>query len=577
MELDSILLALVIILTATLICVTIFERVGLGSVVGFIVAGVLIGPHTPGLVATDQVATLQELSELGVVLFLFAVGLEILPTQLWAMRRQIFGIGLLQVLLTSVPLTMMLVAGFELAWRSALILALGLAMSSTAVVMTLLAGKNQLASPYGRLSFAVLTAQDLSIVPVMALIPLLAHHASAAPEGNAWTKTLLAAGALLAIFATGRYLLPWILGRAARARNDATFGVAMFLSILGAAWLMDQVGISMTLGAFLLGMLLAASDYRYQIVATAEPFKGVLMGLFFIAVGMSIDVQALVADWQLVLVLIAAVLLIKTTVLLALCLLFATNLATSIRTAFSLAQVGEFAFVLFSASAAAGLLSTKGVTIGFLTIAGSMILTPLMAELGDRIASKVDKGPDFAPGTYATGLSGHLVVIGLDDIGHMIALMAERTGVPYIAFDRRYNTVLGGKKAGRNVHFGDIHSRAVQEAAGLANARAVFISTTDMARLKGIAVTLHTNYPMLDIYARVETLEDQTELRARGIKFAATSFIESTLVRGSTLLKNMGVAEDAVDTLVESLRANEYLQLQQALSAAPGPSRDAAN
>jgi len=565
MNLDTILLALLIILTATLICVTIFERVGLGAVVGFIFAGVLVGPHTPGLVATEQVDALQNISELGVVMFLFAVGLEMLPKQLWAMRRQIFGVGLLQVILTAVPLAGMLVVGFDLGWRSAVVLALGLAMSSTAVVMTILAGRNQLSTPYGRLSFSVLTAQDLSIVPVMALVPVLAHHAAEHPEGSAWTKAAFAAGALAAVFVVGRYLLPAILGWASRSRNDETFGVALFLSLLGAAWCMDQVGISMTLGAFLLGILLSASDYRYQIVATVEPFKGVLMGLFFIAVGMSIDVNALVADWSKVLILIIAVMAIKIGVLLALCLAFSSGLATSVRTAFSLSQVGEFAFVLFSVSAAEGLASPRAVTIGFLVIAGSMILTPLVIRLGDSLATRFDKGPEFAPGSYAEDMNRHLVIVGLDDVGHLIALMAERTSVPYIAFDRDYQTVLHGKRAGRTVYFGDIYYRAVQEAAGLSRAAAVFLSTTDMERLRGIALTLRQNYPALDVYARVDSIKDQQELRAQGIKHAATSFIESTLFRGASLLREMGVAEDAVASLLESLREREYAPVIEAL------------
>ncbi len=565
MNIDTILLALLIILASTLICVTFFERVGLGAVVGFIFAGILVGPHTPGLVATEQVATLQDISQLGVVLFLFVVGLEMLPTQLWSLRRQIFGVGLLQVLLTAVPLAVMLIYGFDLGWRSATILSLGLAMSSTAVVMTILAGRNQLSTPYGRLSFSVLTAQDLSIVPVMALVPVLAHHAAAQPQGSAWTKAAFAAGALAAVFVVGRYLLPAVLGWAVRSRNNETFTVAMFLSLLGAAWCMDQVGISMTLGAFLLGILLSASDYRYQIVATVQPFKGVLMGLFFIAVGMSIDVNALVAGWSDVLILIAAVMLIKIVVLLALCLAFSSGLATSIRTAFSLSQVGEFAFVLFSVSAAAGLASPRAVTIGFLTIAGSMILTPLVIRLGDRLAARYDKGHEFTPGSYAEDMSRHLVIIGLDDIGHLIALMAERAAVPYIAFDYEYQTVMHGKRAGRKVYFGDIHSRVVQEAAGLARATAVFISSTDMESLKSIALTLRQNYPDLDIYARVDSIQDQQELRALGIKHAATSFIESTLSRGASLLREMGVAEDAVDSLVKSLREDEYAPIIEAL------------
>jgi glutathione-regulated potassium-efflux system protein KefB len=566
-DLDSILVSLLIILSATVICVTLFDRIGLGSVVGFIVAGVLVGPHTLGPVATAQVQSLQDISELGVVLFLFTVGLEMLPRQLWAMRRQLFGLGLLQVIVTAIPLGALLIYGFDLQWQSAIIVGLGLAMSSTAVVMTSLAQRNQLLTSYGRTTFAVLTAQDISIVPVMALIPLLAHHAATGPQDPLWIKVALAVGVLAAVFVLGRHVLPAALGWAARNRNDETFGVALFLGVLAAAWALDQVGISMTLGAFLLGMLLSASDYRYQIIATVEPFKGVLMGLFFIAVGMSIDLQGLLADWTYVLVIIVAVLAIKTVVLLLLCRVFGSDLPTSIRTAFSLSQAGEFAFVLFTATAAAGLLSQRAVTIGFLVIAGTMIVTPLMIKLGDAIARRFTRTPGFAAGRYAEGLEDHLVVVGLDEVGYVIALMAEQASLPYIAFDRDFRNVKRGKARGRNVHLGDIYTRPVQEAAGLARAKAAFISTTDSDRLKGIALSMHRDYPNLDIYARVDTIEEQVELRAKGIKHAGTAFIESTLFRGGSLLKNMGVAEDQVTTLVDSLRKDDYALIQQALSA----------
>jgi monovalent cation:proton antiporter-2 (CPA2) family protein len=568
MDLDSILVSLVVLLAATAICVTLFERLGLGSVVGFIVAGVLVGPHTPGPVATDQVQSLQDISELGVVLFLFTVGLEMLPKQVWAMRRELFGLGLLQVVLSAAPLGAFLYYVIDLHWQSAVIVGLGLAMSSTAVVMTILAGRNQLATSHGRTTFAVLTAQDLSIVPVMALIPLLAHHqAATAAHGPLWIKTGLVIGVLAAIFIVGRYVLPAILGWAARNRNDEAFGVVLFLAILAAALVLDLVGISMTLGAFLLGMLLSASDYRYQIVSTTEPFKGVLMGLFFIAVGMSIDIQMLLTDWASILMLIAVVLVMKTAVLLVLCRLFGSDLPTAIRTAFSLSQVGEFAFVLFGATAAVGLLSERGVTQGFLVIAGSMIVTPLLIKLGESLAMRFTATPELAPGTYAEGMSNHLVIVGLDKVGNVIALMAEHASVPYIAFDRDYRAVIRGKRAGRNVHLGDIYSRTVQEAAGLDRAKAVFIATIDMHRLRGIALSMHRDYPSLEIYAQVNTIEDQTWLRAKGIKHAGTGFIESTLVRGASLLKNMDVAEEQVTLLIDSLRKDDYALIQQALSA----------
>ena len=568
MDLDSLLVAILLLLSATLICVTFFERLGLGAVVGFIVAGILIGPNTPGPVVTDQVQTLQDISQLGVVLFLFVVGLELQPKQLWSMRRELFGVGLLQVLLTSGALTALMISWFHLHWQGALIVGLGLAMSSTAVVMSILARTNQLSTTYGRTSLAVLTAQDMSIVPVMALIPLLAHHAAVAPEGTAWSKLGMAALALVAVVALGRLVLPAALEWAARNRNREAFGIALFLSVFAAAWAMDASGVSMTLGAFLLGMLLSTSEYRYQLVSTVEPLKGPLMGLFFLAVGMAIDVQTLATEWPRVLALIAAVVSVKIVLLLAICRAFGASLSTAVRTAFALSQVGEFAFVLFSAASVAGLVSAKGVSLGFLVIAGSMIVTPLMIRLGDSLARRLHKAPALAPGAYAQDLSRHLVVVGMNNVGHLMALMAERADVPYIAFDWDYQTVMRAKAAGRNVFFGDINTRVVQEAAGLARAGAVLLSSKDIEQLKGISLSLHRKYPALDIYACVNSLEDQFELRERGIKHAGTTFIESTLFRGSSLLKKMGVPEDDVDSLVASLRQDEHTLITQALSGA---------
>jgi glutathione-regulated potassium-efflux system protein KefB len=266
------------------------------------------------------------------------------------------------------------------------------------------------------------------------------------------------------------------------------------------------------------------------------------------------------------LILVAVVLAIKTVVLLVLCRAFGNDWQTSIRTAFALSQVGEFAFVLFTASAAAGLLSSKGVTLGFLVIAVSMILTPILFQVGERIASRFRRAPELAPSQPAETMDRHLVIVGLDEVGKIIALMAKQSELPYIAFDREYSKVGSGKQAGWNVHFGDITSSLVQEAAGLARAKAVFVSATDEDRVRAIAISLHQRYPNLDIYARVSTVREEAYLRSKGIQHAATVYIESTLVRGYQLLKDLGVPEDQAETLVENLRGNEYALIKSAVA-----------
>jgi glutathione-regulated potassium-efflux system protein KefB len=339
MDLQSILLAVVVFLGATAICVILFERLGFGSVLGFIVAGILIGPHTPGPVPVHNVDELQNVAQLGVVLFLFTVGLEMRPEKVWSMRRLLFGLGSAQMLVTATVLAAYAVFVVDVPWGSAIILGLGFAMSSTAIIMATLGERGELATEHGQTSFAVLMAQDLWVVPVMALVPILAHKTAQTATIPLWEKISLVVGVIAGIFVVGRYLLPAVLGYCAKQRRMDAFEIVLFLAVIAAAWAVDHVGISMTLGAFLMGMLLSASDYRYQIEAIVAPFKGTLMGLFFIAVGMSIDVVALLSEWSSLLVHVPVVMLINTAVLIALALAFGIGRSATIRTGFYLSQV----------------------------------------------------------------------------------------------------------------------------------------------------------------------------------------------------------------------------------------------
>ena len=558
MELSSILIALVFMLGATAICVILFERLGFGSVLGFIVAGIIIGPHTPGLVASQNVNDLQNVAELGVVLFLFTVGLEMLPRKVWAMRRLLFGLGSAQMLATAAILGVYLVFLVKVHWQTAIILGFGFAMSSTAIIMTTLQERGALVSEHGQTSFAILMAQDLWVVPVMALVPILAHKTTHATGIPIWQKAFLVVCVLAGIFVVGRYLLPAVLGYTAKQRRMDAFGILLFLAVIAASWAVDSVGISMTLGAFIMGMLLSASDYRYQIEAIVAPFKGTLMGLFFIAVGMSIDVGAILHDWSTLLVHVPVVLFLKTVVLTALVLAFGISRSAAVRTGFYLSQVGEFAFVLFGAAAAAGLLSAKGHTLALLVVAVSMILTPLMVKVGDRLAGRLRDVPAETGATPAADLERHVVVIGYDEVGQLICMLLNKAKIPHVAFDRDIDLVRQGKQSGYDVHFGDMYSTVTQQAAGLGKASAAFVSTRDSERAEGLALTLHRLYPSLNVYVRVRSLGEQDKLVSKGIKKAATGYIESTLIRGSMLLKDLGVSEVDVNELVKAFRNDNY-------------------
>ena len=558
MDISSILLSVVVILAATATCIILFERLGFGSILGFIVAGIIIGPHTPGPVPVRAVEELQSVAELGVVLFMFTVGLEMRPERVWSMRRQIFGLGSAQMLVTASLLATYLIFFVQVPWETAAIVGLAFGMSSTAIVMTTLGERGGLTTEHGRTSFAVLMAQDLWIVPVMALVPILAHQTAQTATIPLWEKIVLVVGVIAGIFVIGRYLLPALLGYCASRRQMDAFGVVLFLAVIAAAWAVDYVGISMTLGAFLLGMLLSASDFRYQIEATVAPFKQTLMGLFFIAVGMSIDVGALQRDWAALLVHVPVVLVLKGVVLIGLVLAFGTSRAAAIRTGFYLSQVGEFAFVLLGAAAVAGLLSAEGHTLAMLVVAVSMILTPLLVKAGDHLVSRLPAMPVNGEADPAADLDRHVVVVGYDEVGQLIDLMLEKANIPHLAFDRDMNVVREGKRSGRNVHLGDMYREATQEAAGLAKANAAYVTSRDMEHAKALAVTLHRLYPHLDVYVRVRTLEDQDELVDKGIEHAGTGYIESTLVRGGMLLKDLGVSEDDVGELIKELQHNDY-------------------
>ena len=567
MDISAILLSIVVILAATALCVMLFERLGFGAILGFIIAGIVIGPHTPGPVPVHAVDELQSIAELGVVLFMFTVGLEMRPEKVWAMRRLIFGLGSAQMLMTAGVLAAYLIIFLQAPWETATIIGLAFGMSSTAIVMGTLGERGELASEHGRTSFAVLMAQDMWIVPVMALVPVLAHTTDPGASKPLWQTLLLLVAVIAGILVVGRWLLPAALGYCASRRQMDAFGLVLLLAVIFAAWSVEQAGISMTLGAFLLGMLLSASDFRYQVEATVAPFKQNLMGLFFIAVGMSIDVGALLRDWDALLVHVPVVLLLKGAVLIGLALAFGIGRSAAIRVGFYLSQVGEFAFVLLGAATVAGLLDSDGHTLAMLVVAISMIATPLMVKAGAAVADRLGAAPASADAGPTADLNRHVVIIGYDEVGYLIDLMLERANVPHIAFERDFALVKRAKLAGRDVHYGDMYSPSTQEAAGLGKAVAVFVTSRDSEAAKALALTLHRLYPQLDVHVRVRTLGDQAALVAKGIKHAGTGYIESTLTRGGMLLKDLGLPEEDVSELVSALRDDDYALIRAAYAA----------
>lgn len=569
MHIDNFLFSTVLVLAVASIAVALSGRLGLGSVLGLLIAGIVVGPHTPGPVLTNQVEDLRHFTELGVVLLMFLIGLEMRPARLWSLRREVFGLGSLQILLSAA-----LIAGLEIwmdiPWKQALLTGLTLALSSTAFVMQILRERGEIASRHGQAAFSVLLMQDLAVVPLLALVPLLAEQPDLASPSPWWRELTLVVGALALLWAFGRYLVPQSLEHLARQRNREGFLLVALLAVFLAAWAMQQVGLSMALGAFLMGMLLSSSRYHYQIEARVEPFKGLLMSLFFVAVGMSVEPAAILADPGYFLRQVLVILAAKLLVLFLLGLAFGHRLAGSLRLTSLLAQAGEFGFVLFGAAKAAQLIPDQAFVVAVSVISASLLVTPLLVSLGAAAAARLEpklSGPKLpaltgeAPGDRPVMLAGH------GRVGHTVAVILKSTGIPFIAFDKDPERVAKGKADGFPVYFGDVSDPSLWDAAGVERA-ALVVMTIDQP-LVALRVVSHLRdaYPRVPVVSRARDLEACGHLLEAGAAYAFPEAVESSLRLGAQVLEMIGVPQENVDQLLHGVRQGDYALI----SEEPGP------
>jgi len=556
MHLEEFLLAAVVLLAVTAAAVFVFKRIGLGSILGFLVAGVFLGPS--GFTITEAVDDMLHFTELGVVLLLFVIGLEMQPSKLWSMRRLVFGLGTLQVLVTGAA-----VAGLGLLigdnWKVAVLLGLGLALSSTAFVLQLLNETGEFATKQGQAAFSILLLQDIAIVPLLMLVPLLADDPMPGTTGAFYQEIPLLLGAVVAVLAVGRYLVPIALSYAARVRNIEAFTMVGLVAALGAALAMQAVGASMALGAFLMGMMLSACPYRHQIESDIEPFKGVFLGLFFISVGMSVNVDlvlenALSLSWQ-----VLAILVIKGVVLFLLALAFRLGRPMAVRLAFLLPQSGEFGFVLFGAAIGAGLLSPETFALVAVLISVSMAATPILNKVGSAIAERLSE--QAAPEAGAPPVIGedkHVVVAGYGRVGRAVCVMLELAGVPYIAIDHDPGRVRLGKKHGHHVYYGNIGDSGVQSLAKLGTASAVAVTVDDMETANRLVSVIKTMHPRLPVLARAESLTQSQQLKDHGATTAVPIAAEASLALGGATLHSVGATAEEVANIQAQLRRDDY-------------------
>ena len=537
------LLDIVILLAAAVVAVPLFRAAGLGAVPGFLVAGVLVGPY--GLALIDNVTEIGQLAELGVVLLLFVIGIELKPARLWLMRRLVFGLGTLQFVLTGALITAGAYVVFDVPFRTAILIGPALALSSTAFVMQLLAEQKMLHSEYGRASFSVLLLQDLAVVPLLALVPLLA-----APTLTIGADIVLALaqaiGILLLAIVGGRYLLQPILHRVTGARNREVFTALAVLLVLGSALLTETVGLSMAMGAFIAGLLIADSPFRHGVVAEIQPFRGLLLGLFFMSMGMTLNLGEFFAQPLTVLGMLVALVTLKFVVLWALARSFGLRTKISAAVAMLLAQSGEFGLILFAYTYQAKLISTDLYVQLLLVIVLSMLVTPPLAYLARQLA---DARTDQQKANDEVPTRAPVVLAGFGRVGCHIGQILTSAGERYVAIDTDPSLVLRERANGHRIFYGDARRPEVLRAVGVKDADLVIVTVDDSKAAANIVAAIHQAYPDVTILVRGHDADHCRKLR----KLGATIAVSETLGASLELARQVLIRDDRDTAKVEAL------------------------
>ncbi len=561
MSLEEFIFSGVILLVTASLMVVLFRHLGLGSIAGLLVAGMLVGPHTPGPYITTHVEGIRNFTELGVVMLLFVIGLEIKPSRLWALRRDIFGLGTLQIVITALAVICyaLLIAW---PWKAALVIGMTMAVSSTALVMQMLRDRGEVASPHGRSVFAILLMQDLAIIPMLAFMRLFETPGQLSGSIFGFRQAGIILGTFIALWSLGKYCVPFALERLARQRNREGFLMVTILSVFFSAWAMHEAGLSLALGAFLMGMFLSGSPYNIQIEAYIEPYKGILVSLFFVAVGMSIDIASIAATPFSFLQLIILVLIIKTAIIFLLCLFFRIDSATAVRVSFLLAQGGEFGFVLLSSAKVLAVIEDTTFVLGIGVISMTMLFTPVMVKLGDWLADLIRRRSDRETSVLPLGepgsSKGRVIIGGYGRVGHVVAVLLHASGVPFIVFDNDPVRVTRGKQDGFPVHYGDIANPELLLAAHIEEA-ALVVLTVDREQTVLQAIShVKNSYPALPVIARARDLEASARMVQAGATLALPEAVESSLRLANDVLRLLGMPTDNIDLLLRDARRRDY-------------------
>ena len=557
----SLLAQIAIFLAAAVIAIPIFRYFKLGSVLGYLAAGIIIGPGCLGLIS--RIDATEHIAEFGIVLLMFVIGLELQPSRLWVMRKSIFGLGLAQVLATTLGLGSAAYFGFGQTWQSALIIGFGLSMSSTALVLQLLAERGQLNSQYGRSAFSILLFQDVAVLPALALLPLLGVAAARTGGPDGWLAVKFVAVLATAVIG-GRYVLRPMLRIVAATRVAEAFTAAGLLVVIGTALLVSQVGLSLPLGAFLAGVLLADSEFRHELEADIEPFKGLLLGLFFITVGMSANL-AMVREKPLTLLgLTLGFMLVKVAVLRGIGRLNGLPNTAGRGLAFSLPSGGEFAFVLFGLAAALGIMGTEIAELLVLAVTGSMILSPLLLTIHDALFQK--KEADSRPFDTPDELYPKVIIAGFGRFGQIVGRILRAKQISFTALEANQTQVDFLRRFGNQVFYGDASRLELLRAAHAENAEVFVLAIDDVEASVRTAELIRKHFPHLKIFARARNRQHAFRLMDLDVRYSVRETLGSSLEMSARVLETLGLSKAKALETVRRFRAHDEATMAKQLA-----------
>lgn len=549
---QSELVQVVALLGAGVVAVPIFRRLGLGSVLGYFAAGLVIGPFGFGLFS-DPGAILH-VAEFGVIMLLFVIGLEMQPSRLWALRREIFGLGVAQVVASGALLTLGgYMAGLDLA--VAFVAGMGFVLSSTAVVMQMLDERGETSTAQGQKAVSILLLEDLAIVPLLAIVAFIAPADSGENAADRWREIAIAIVAVAGLVLAGRYLLNPMFRILARSQAREVMTAAALLVVLGAALLMEFGGLSMAMGAFLAGVLLSESTFRHQLEADIEPFRGILLGLFFLAVGMSLDLAAISVHWPTILAFTALFIAVKAVAIFGVARLLGSSSRESIDRVALFAQGGEFAFVLYSAASAVGIMDATTNAIFTSVVILSMALTPLTALALKRLMPR--SAPSLDGVDKADGLSGEVLVIGFGRFAQVASQSLLARGFEVSIIENDVEMIEAAATFGFKVYYGDGTRLDTLRASGAGQARAVLVCVDKQEAAEKIVELVQSEFPLAKLFVRAFDRGHAMDLVRAGVDYHIRETFESAMVFGEAALVALGVPEEEAAEIAEDVRRRD--------------------